>query len=227
MKKSDEMLVRRIIMMLAGILFISLSVGLYRLSGFGVDAFTCMNLGISGYLNMQFGTWQLIMNAVILVILFFQGREYIGAGTIVNMVFVGYGADFFCWMVQDLAHMEMSFSLRIGALVLGCLFASLGVAFYMVAEMGMSPYDSVAVLLEKLTHGKIPFQYARVCSDITVVIVGIIFCLAAGNSLWTIIGLGTICNACFNGPVIQFFRTHVSEPLLKYPKKTTGFVDRK
>ena len=227
MKKSDEMFVRRIIMMLAGILFISLSVGLYRLSGFGVDAFTCMNLGISGYLNMQFGTWQLIMNAVILVILFFQGREYIGAGTIVNMVFVGYGADFVCWMVQDLAHMEMSFSLRIGALVLGCLFASLGVAFYMVAEMGMSPYDSVAVLLEKLTHGKIPFQYARVCSDITVVIVGIIFCLAAGNSLWTIIGLGTICNACFNGPVIQFFRTHVSEPLLKYPKKTTGFVDRK
>lgn len=227
MKKSDEMFVRRISMMLAGILFISLSVGLYRLSGFGVDAFTCMNLGISGYLNMQFGTWQLIMNAVILVILFFQGREYIGAGTIVNMVFVGYGADFFCWMVQDLAHMEMSFSLRIGALVLGCLFASLGVAFYMVAEMGMSPYDSVAVLLEKLTHGKIPFQYARVCSDITVVIVGIIFCLAAGNSLWTIIGLGTICNACFNGPVIQFFRTHVSEPLLKYPKKTTGFVDRK
>ena len=217
MKKSDEMFVRRIIMMLAGILFISLSVGLYRLSGFGVDAFTCMNLGISGYLNMQFGTWQLIMNAVILVILFFQGREYIGAGTIVNMVFVGYGADFFCWMVQDLAHMEMSFSLRIGALVLGCLFASLGVAFYMVAEMGMSPYDSVAVLLEKLTHGKIPFQYARVCSDITVVIVGIIFCLAAGNSLWTIIGLGTICNACFNGPVIQFFRTHVCEPLLKYP----------
>ena len=227
MKKSDEMFVRRIIMMLAGILYISLSVGLYRLSGFGVDAFTCMNLGISGYLNMQFGTWQLIMNAVILVILFFQGREYIGAGTIVNMVFVGYGADFFCWMVQDLAHMEMSFSLRIGALVLGCLFASLGVAFYMVAEMGMSPYDSVAVLLEKLTHGKIPFQYARVCSDITVVIVGIIFCLAAGNSLWTIIGLGTICNACFNGPVIQFFRTHVSEPLLKYPKKTSGFVDRK
>ena len=221
------MFVRRIIMMLAGTLFISLSVGLYRLSGFGVDAFTCMNLGISGYLNMQFGTWQLIMNAVILVILFFQGREYIGAGTIVNMVFVGYGADFFCWMVQDLAHMEMSFSLRIGALVLGCLFASLGVAFYMVAEMGMSPYDSVAVLLEKLTHGKIPFQYARVCSDITVVIAGIIFCLAAGNSLWTIIGLGTICNACFNGPVIQFFRTHVSEPLLKYPKKTTGFVDRK
>lgn len=214
MKKSDKMFVKRIIMMLAGIAFISLSVGLYRLSGFGVDAFTCMNLGISGYLNMQFGTWQLIMNAAILIVLFFQGREYIGAGTIVNMVCVGYGADLFCWLAQDLARIEMSLVLRIGALIFGCLFAGLGVAFYMVAEMGMSPYDSVAVMLEKMTHGKIPFQYARVCSDVTVVIVGIIFCLLSGNSLWTIVGLGTICNACFNGPVIQFFRIHVSEPLL-------------
>ena len=47
---------RRILMMLVGIFFISVCVGCYRLSGFGVDAFTCMNLGISGFLDMQFGT---------------------------------------------------------------------------------------------------------------------------------------------------------------------------
>ena len=47
--------------MLTGILFISICVGCYRLSAFGVDAFTCMNLGISGFLGMSFGTWQLIM----------------------------------------------------------------------------------------------------------------------------------------------------------------------
>ena len=214
---------KRMAMMLAGIAFISLSVGLYRLSGFGVDAFTCMNLGISGYLNMQFGTWQLIMNAVILIVLFFQGRECIGAGTIVNMVCVGYGADFLCWLAQEMARIEMSLLLRIGALILGCLFAGLGVAFYMVAEMGMSPYDSVAVMLEKMTHGKLPFQYARVCGDVTVVVVGIIFCLASGNSLWTIVGLGTICNACLNGPLIQFFRTYVSEPLLGASEKGIKF----
>ena len=55
------------------------------MSGFGVDAFTCMNLGISGFLDMQFGTWQLIMNGVILVFVFVTLRECIGAGTIVNM----------------------------------------------------------------------------------------------------------------------------------------------
>src|SRR5699024_11974099 len=66
--------------------------------------FTRMNLGISGFLQMSFGTWQLIMNAVILVIVFFTVRQCIGAGTIVNMVCVGYGADFICWLVRSEEH---------------------------------------------------------------------------------------------------------------------------
>jgi len=206
---------QRTVMMIAGIGFISIAVGLYRLSGFGVDAFTCMNLGISGFLGMQFGTWQLIMNAVILAVVFFTARECIGAGTLVNMVCVGYGADFLCWAAEEAARIDMTLPLRIGALILGCMFASLGVAFYIVAEMGVAPYDSVALILEKLSGGRIPFQYARVGSDVTVVIIGVVFCLIAGNDLWMIIGIGTICNACLNGPLIQFFRVHVSEPLLK------------
>ena len=99
MKTSDKMLAKRTVMMVAGIAFISLCVGSYRLSGFGVDAFTCMNLGISGFLDMQFGTWQLIMNAAILVVVCLLARECIGAGTIVNMVCVGYGADLICFLV--------------------------------------------------------------------------------------------------------------------------------
>ena len=201
-------------MMVTGILFICICVGSYRLSGFGVDAFTCMNLGISGYLGMVFGTWQLMVNAVILAVVFFTVRRCIGAGTIVNMVCVGYGADLICWLFQDVWQVEMTLPLRILALLLGCLFAGLGVAFYMVAEMGIAPYDSVALIIEKMTKGKIPFQYARVLSDVTVVLVGVAFCLMAGNDLWMILGIGTVCNAFLNGPLIQFFRTHVAEPLL-------------
>lgn len=215
MNSSKSFFIKRCIMMLTGILFISICVGCFRLSAFGVDAFTCMNLGISGYLGMSFGTWQLIMNAGILVVVFFTVRKCIGAGTIVNMVCVGYGADFICWIVQDVFKIHMSLPLRIAALIVGCLFAGLGVAFYMVAEMGIAPYDSVALIIEKATRGKIPFQYARVLSDVTVVVIGVIFCLMAGNNLWLIIGIGTLCNAFFNGPLIQFFKTHISEPLLK------------
>ncbi len=214
MKNTKQPLPRRVFMMITGILFICICVGSYRLSGFGVDAFTCMNLGISGYLGMVFGTWQLLVNAVILVWVFFTVRHCIGAGTIVNMVCVGYGADLICWLFQDVWQVEMTLPLRIIALLLGCLFAGMGVAFYMAAEMGIAPYDSVALIIEKMTKGKIPFQYARVASDVTVVLVGAAFCLMAGNDLWMILGVGTICNAFLNGPLIQFFRTHVAEPLM-------------
>ena len=200
--------------MFVGILFIGICVASFRLSAFGVDAFTCMNLGISGFLHMTFGTWQLIMNAAILVLVFFTARECIGAGTIVNMAGVGYMADFICWLFQDVLAIQMTLPLRIGALAIGSLFAGMGVALYMAAELGIAPYDSVAIIIEKKTNGRIPFQAARVASDVTVVIVGVVFCLMAHGYLWLIIGIGTICNVLFNGPVIQFFKTHMAEPLM-------------
>lgn len=202
-------------MMLAGVFFISVCVGCYRLSGFGVDAFTCMNLGISGFLHMQFGTWQLIMNAGIVAFVFFARRKCIGAGTIVNMVCVGYGADLICWLCLDVFQVSMTLPLRIGALLAGSVFAGLGVAFYITASLGIGPYDSLAVVLEERLNGKIPFRYLRIGTDVTAIIIGVLFCLASGDSLWMIIGIGTICNACLNGPLIQFFRTRVTDPMLK------------
>lgn len=198
-------------MMILGILFIGLCVSFLRLSGFGVDPFSAMNLGISGFIGWSFGTWQLLMNAVILVIVFFQARHCIGAGTIINMIFVGYIADFVCWLAQDVVQIEMSLLLRIIALVLAQLMASMGVALYMVADMGIAPYDSVAIIIEKLTHQKIPFHKARVLSDVVVVIVGIAFAIASGAGIWAVAGIGTVINACFNGPLIQFFKTKLEK----------------
>ena len=197
--------------MVLGILFIGLCVSFLRLSQFGVDPFSAMNLGISGFIGWGFGTWQLLMNAVILVIVFFQARHCIGAGTIINMIFVGYIADFVCWLAQDVVQIEMSLRLRIIALVLAQLMASMGVALYMVADMGIAPYDSVAIIIEKLTHQKIPFHKARVLSDVVVVIVGIAFAIASGAGIWAVAGIGTVINACFNGPLIQFFKTKLEK----------------
>ena len=104
--------------------------------------------------------------------------------------------------------------LRIFLLALGTLFASLGCACYMSAEMGIAPYDSVAFIVTKYTKDKVSFRMARVLSDLIVIVIGITFCLLAKNSLWEIVGLGTIVNACCNGPLIQFFREKF-EKLLK------------
>lgn len=163
---------------------------------------------------MSFGTWQLIVNFVILIVVFFIVRHCIGLGTVVNMVCVGYIADFLCWLVDDVICIEMTLPLRILALLLATLFASLGVALYMKADMGISPYDSVALIITKLTKEKIPFQYARISSDITALLIGILFCLASKGNIWMIVGIGTVCNSLFNGPLIQFFRNLIDKKLI-------------
>ena len=45
------------------------------------------------------------------------------------------------------------------------------------ADMGISPYDSVALIITKYTRERISFRLARVLSDVTVIVVGVVFFL--------------------------------------------------
>lgn len=51
----------KIIMMLLGNLLLGIAVAILRMSRFGTDPFTCMNLGVSGFLNISFGTYQQLL----------------------------------------------------------------------------------------------------------------------------------------------------------------------
>ena len=84
----------KIIMMLLGNLLMGIAVAILRMSRFGTDPFTCMNLGVSGFLNISFGTYQLLVNIIFFIFVLWKGRSCIGAGTIVNMAGIGYIADF-------------------------------------------------------------------------------------------------------------------------------------
>ena len=103
MEHSKNYLIRGLAVV-AGILMVGVAVGLFKLAEMGADPFTAMNTGISSVLNMQFGTLQLLVNTGILVLIFLFKRQFIGFGTIFNMVFVGYTADFTMWLEIGRAH---------------------------------------------------------------------------------------------------------------------------
>lgn len=218
MKKHNAQFGRRAVMMVAGILLIGISVGLFRLAAFGVDPFSCMNMGISGFLQMSFGNWQLIANILLLIIVFFTIRSCIGFGTVINMVFVGYLADFVCWLAQQ-AGLEFPLALRIVLLPLGTVMTCAGVGIYMAADLGIAPYDAAAYVLLKAIKNRIAFRWARISTDVVCVAVGTIFCLIAQNELPAIVGIGTMITAFLTGPLIQFFRVHVAEPMLGKPNQ--------
>ncbi len=214
--KGTHLSAKRILLMLCGILLIGMCVSSYRISCFGVDPFSCMNLGISGFIHMSFGTWQLIVNAMILCVVFLTVRRYIGLGTIVNMVCVGYIADFLCWLLLSEMRLEVTLPLRIFLLALGTLFASLGCSLYMIADLGIAPYDSVAFIITKYAGERVSFRMARVISDVCVMLIGVGFCLMAKGDLREIVGIGTVINAFCNGPLIQFFRGKIEKRVGKF-----------
>lgn len=143
--------------MVTGILLIGLCVSFLRIAGFGVDPFSGMNLAISGFIGWSFGNWQLVINIVLLIIVFFTVRHCIGLGTIINMVFVGYIADFICFLVNDVAQIHITMPLRIIALILGQFMASMGVALYMTADMELPHMMRWLLLLKKQQKEKFHF----------------------------------------------------------------------
>ena len=167
----------KIIMMLLGNLLLGIAVAILRMSRFGTDPFTCMNLGVSGFLNISFGTYQLLVNIILFIFVLWKGRGCIGAGTIVNMAGIGYIADFGVFVLTKcLGQPEMlSMQIRILLMIFAVTMCSFAAAMYMEADMGIAPYDAFGVIIEKISNRKIPFKVARVLTDVICVAIGFLF----------------------------------------------------
>lgn len=189
-------------LMCIGVALIGISIGMLRVSGFGADPFSCMNLGISSHLPVSYGTFQLILNIILLVLVICFHRKGIGLGTIVNMVCVAYIADFTVWLMQCVNLTAESIApalwFRILLLISGFCVLCLGVALYMECSLGVAPYDALGPIIEEYSKGKIKFKWARVITDL--------FCFIVGYVSGAVVGAATVVTAFFTGPIVGFFR---------------------
>ncbi len=203
-----------IMIMFIGVCIIGVGIAGYRLSGFGADPFTSMNLAISHAIGWSFGTWQLLLNAIILLIVFKLLRHNIGIGTVVNMVLCGYVSDFLCWIVLQQLQVDITMLHKIAFLLMGIVVLPLGCSMYMLVKLGYAPYDNIAfIFMDKIKCLK-EFARARVVSDVGVVCIALFVCLFAKIPILSVIGLGTIVNALLNGPLVQFYNHKLTSLLL-------------
>ncbi|ULT59383.1 membrane protein [Neobacillus drentensis] len=199
--------IRRIFMTVIGNLCIGIAVSLLRLSHFGTDPFSTMNLGVSGFLHISFGVYQLIFNLFILIIQFIFVRNAIGFGTIVNMVGIGFISDFFVNGYHVLLGPSPLFITKIIFLLIAVVLIGIGVALYMTSDLGISPWDAMPLVIQKLSRNKIPFVLARMMADVISVVIGF--------SFGAIVGIATVIMAFGTGPLVQYFRKQLAEPLLR------------
>ncbi len=207
---------RRIFMSLAGVLICAVSVGVFKIAALGVDPFQSLMSGLDNWIPVPFGTLYVLVNLILLLFSLIADRRNIGIATFINLFLLGYITQFTYQLLQTWLP-DPSLPTRIAFLLIGIVVICFGSALYMTANLGVSTYDAVAIVLSgKWKLGQ--FQYVRICCDLVCVLLGVgIFLLSGGKLIQvpTIAGIGTVITACFMGPLIQFFNTHIAEPLLK------------
>ena len=105
--------------------------------------------------------------------------------------------------------------------VAGIVVLCIGSALYMTADLGVSTYDAVAIVMsKKWKWGQ--FRYVRICTDLACVLLGgLMIYLASGSAgeVAASVGVGTIVTAFFMGPLIEFFNEKIARPILGETKK--------
>lgn len=192
--------IKRILICFVAVFGMGFFLSFLMLCNLGTDPCSFMNKAVSLRIGMMFGTWQLIMNAVMLLIVIFFDRSNLGFGTIFNMVLVGYYVDFFDWLWGKVipAKVFTDAATRWPIFLVALLCFIISAAVYINSDMGVSPYDALPkIITDKVTKRfpKIPKMLLRMAWDFSAIVVGI---LVGGKPV-----IGIVLMAIFLGPAIS------------------------
>ena len=206
---------KRIVMSLLGVIICAVSVGIFKIAALGVDPFQSFMAGLDFVVPLDFGTLYVITNVVLLSFALITDRHYIGVATFINLFLLGYITEFTYKFLQKVI-INPSIILRFVLLLVAVCIICFGSAFYITADLGVSTYDAVALVLSnKYKIGK--FKYIRIFTDIVCIIIGIALYLFGGGKIVeipTFVGVGTIITAFFMGPLIECFNERFARPFL-------------
>lgn len=194
---------RRIWMTIIGVSICGLSVGLFSFSNLGLDPFQVFAHGTWKLTPLDFGTYYVILNVVMLVVIFLLDRKKIGLGTVINLFLTGYMAEFSEWGLRKIIP-EPGFAGRLVMLVIAIVIMCFSSALYFTAALGVSTYDAIALIIDERMP-KWKFRYIRIATDLV--------CVIIGGMLGATVGVGTVITAFFMGPLISFFNKTIAEPM--------------
>ncbi|MGN1123722.1 MAG: YitT family protein, partial [Eubacterium sp.] len=190
-------------------------ISLFSVSGFGVDPFTSMNMNIASTLGLGFGTYQLIVNFVILLyVIIVAHRGLVGVGTVFNMVGCGYTCEFFQSIFEPMVKENYTLAIRLPLLIAGIITLCFACSLFFTANVGVGPYDALGFMLSRGI--KLEHKWVRVITDVTVILIGLVVsggftAMLHGNFADVKnIGIGTVITAFCMGPLINLFNKKVS-----------------
>jgi uncharacterized membrane protein YczE len=165
-----------------------------------------MNMAIASHLPISYANLLILVNLCLFTIQLTAGRKFIGAGTIVNAIFLGYIVTFFYQLFLRFTQTPAVLYQQIIVVVIGVIICGFGLSLYQSSDVGVAPYDALSLIMAE-RWPKISYFWHRIFTDALCALI----CFLFGG----IVGLGTLLSAFGFGPVIQFFNTHITKKLLK------------
>lgn len=213
MKDRGKFFVRRVWMSALGVALTGVGVGILQAINLGVDPYTSFVSGFMNLLGFRFSVVYWIVTGVLLLETFIFQKKLIHVATILNFVILG--------PIAEVVNSVLGGMVGNGSLIIRLLFLGIGLvilgfsaALYYTANIGVSGYDSQAIMLHRLVVKRGPFRYCRITTDA--------ICIAVGFTLHANIGIATIISAFFMGPLVDLFTETVANPLLEINKTTTA-----
>ena len=203
-KMKNSHFTRRIVVMIIGIFIMSFGLILFKLSLMGNGPSTSMVIAIADKIGVDFGAVMVVANCLFFAAEWMWGKKLIGVGTFVNWLLVGPLASLYERGIRSVWNVPESFMPRLFLMAGGILVLSLAGALYQTSDVGISPYDSLSIIISRKSGRQ--YFWCRILTDGISVLIAYL--------LGGIVGIGTLVCAFGLGPFVQFFSHHIARPLI-------------
>ena len=178
----------RVSWLVFGLFLCACGVACFLESELGLPPWDVLHQGVAEQLELNFGVANVIVSLAVLALVWAL-RAHIGLGTILNATLIG--AFVIALTAVDVSSQPLA--VRIVLLALALPFFGVGSAFYIAAQMGAGPRDSLMLVVSQRLGVRIGVSRAAIE----------IVALVAGYALGGTIGLGTVVFAFGIGPAVE------------------------
>ncbi len=213
-------LFKKILGLIIGTALLGFGVALSKLSKLGQDPLSAFISTFQYLFGGNYGLWYTLINSVFFILMLIFLRKKIHIGTVINVLFTGMFSDLFLNLFNLINFNPTIFILRLIVTILGIIITCLGIAIHGSANLGMSAYEAVCVIIDKKTK-KLSFKYIRIITDVTATL----FALIVGVLIlkkFDLVNINTILNFIFAGPLISMFSKIVVK--YYYKEESSDFI---